>query len=54
LGIVATSVDVERLFSKGRVLISHIRNRLSGDSVHELLSLMSWWDAGIIQDSLLK
>lgn len=52
--LIATTVDVERLFSTGRVLLGYLRNRLSADSVHSILCLKSWWDAGVIQDDLFS
>jgi len=45
--IVATSVDVERTFSQGRLVLSHVRNRLSVQSTRALLCLGVWslnWD----------
>jgi hAT family C-terminal dimerisation region len=45
----ATSVDVERIFSKGRLILSHVRNRLSVDSTRALLCLGNWSRAGIIK-----
>lgn len=38
----ATSVSVERVFSRGRILLSHLRNRLSAESVRALLCLGDW------------
>lgn len=38
----ATSVDVERAFSRGRLILSHIRSRLSAQSTRALLCLGSW------------
>ena len=38
----ASSVAVERVFSKGRLIISHIRNRLSAQSTRALLCLGYW------------
>ena len=49
--MIATSVDVECLFSHGRVLLSHIRNCLSSQSVHALLCLGSWSVAGFIKSA---
>lgn len=40
--MLATSVDVERLFSRGRMLLSHTRNRLSSQSIRAILCLGSW------------
>jgi hypothetical protein len=38
----ATSVDVERVFSKGRLVLSHICNRLAVDSTQAILCLGAW------------
>ena len=50
LTIPPTSVAVERLFSKGRILISHLRNGLSAASIHALLCLNNWSVLGFIKD----
>ncbi|KIL63966.1 hypothetical protein M378DRAFT_79034, partial [Amanita muscaria Koide BX008] len=42
LTIPATSVDVERLFSRGRILLSHLRNRMSAQTTRALLCLGDW------------
>ncbi|KAF4618847.1 hypothetical protein D9613_009691 [Agrocybe pediades] len=47
----ATSVDVERVFSKGRLVLSHIRNRLSVDSTRALMCLGAWSKLGFVHDS---
>lgn len=39
---VATAVDVERVFSKGRLCLSHIRNRLSAQTTRALLCVGEW------------
>lgn len=39
---IATSVDVERVFSKGRILLSHVRNRLSAQTTRAVLCVGSW------------
>lgn len=41
---------MERLFSKGRILLSHIRNRLSAQSTRALLCLNSWSNLGLVAD----
>ena len=51
---VATSVDVERLFSRGRIVLSHVRNRLSSQSVRALLCLGSWSSMGLVKDVDVK
>ena len=46
----ATSVDVERTFSKGQLLLSHVRSRLSVQSTRALLCLGSWSLKGFVKD----
>lgn len=46
----ATSTDVERVFSQGRLVLSHIRNRLSAESTHALLCLGNWSLLGYVKD----
>lgn len=38
----ATAVDVEQVFSKGRLCLSHIRNRLSAQTTRALLCVGEW------------
>ena len=47
----ATSVDVERVFSRGRLILSHVRSRLSAQSTRALLCLGNWSLLGYIKDS---
>lgn len=47
----ATSVDVERVFSRGRILISHLRNRLSAQTTRSLLCLQVWSQLGYVEES---
>lgn len=47
----ATSTDVERLFSRGRLILSHTRSRLATQSTRALLCLGSWSLAGLVKDS---
>ncbi len=51
---VATSVDVERVFSKGRILLSHVRNRLSVQSTWALICLGTWSLIGYVKDVDVK
>jgi len=44
-------VDVERVFSKGRLLLSHVRNRLSVESTRALLCLGVWSKMGYVKDT---
>ncbi|KZV93426.1 hATC-domain-containing protein [Exidia glandulosa HHB12029] len=43
-----TTIEVERLFSTGRILLSHLRNRMSEESVHSILSLRSWFGTNFL------
>ena len=47
----ATSVDVERIFSCGRLVLSHVRNQLSSQSTRALLCLGSWSLQDLVKDS---
>ena len=46
----ATSVDVERVFSHGCILLSHIRNRLSAQTTRALMCLGTWSKLGYVKD----
>lgn len=50
----ATSVDVERVFSKGRLILSHVRNRLSVDTTRALMCLGNWSKQGLVSDDVMK
>jgi hypothetical protein len=50
----ATTVDVERIFSQGRILLPHVRNRLSVQSTRALLSVGIWSKLGYIEDEDVK
>jgi len=50
LSLSATSTDVECVFSQGRLVLSHIRNRLSAQSTRALLCLGNWSLLGYIKD----
>ena len=50
----ATSVDVEQTFSQGRLLLSHIHNRLSVQSTQALLCLGVWSEMGYVRDQDVK
>ncbi|EJD32395.1 hATC-domain-containing protein [Auricularia subglabra TFB-10046 SS5] len=54
LSIPATSVDVERTFSRGRLLLSHVRNRLSAESTRALLCIGSWLNCGMVKISDIR
>ena len=44
----ATSVDIEHVFSKGRLLLSHVSNRLTVDSTWALLCFGTWSRSGFV------
>jgi hypothetical protein len=48
--LLATSVGVERTFSKGRILLSHVRNQLSVQSTRALMCLGVWSLWGYVRD----
>jgi hypothetical protein len=50
-GVSATSTDVERVFSCGRLVLPHIRNRLSAQSTRAVLCLGAWSLMGFVKDS---
>jgi hypothetical protein len=50
----ATSVGVERTFSEGRLLLSHVRSRLSVQSTQALLCLGGWSLQRYVKDSDVK
>ena len=52
--ISATSVDVERTFSQGRLVLSHVRSRLSVQSTRALLCLGGWSKMGLVHDDDMK
>ena len=51
---VATSVDVEHVFSKGQIPLSHVHNWLSVQSTRALLCLGAWSLMGYVKDSDIK
>jgi hypothetical protein len=46
----ATSVDIEQLFSCGRLILSHTHSRLSVLLTHALLCLGSWSLLELVRD----
>jgi len=44
----ASSTDIERIFSRGRDILTYRRNRLSAESVQALLCLGDWLRTGIV------
>ena len=43
-------MDVERVFSQGRILLSHLRSRLSVQSTRALMCLSVWSQLGYVND----
>ncbi|KIL55579.1 hypothetical protein M378DRAFT_90715, partial [Amanita muscaria Koide BX008] len=54
LTIPATSVDVEHLFSRGRILLSHLRNCMSAQTTRALLCLGDWSLLDLVKDEDVK
>lgn len=46
---IATSIDVECLFSRGRLLLSHVRSQLSAQSTRALLCLGTWSELKLVK-----
>jgi hypothetical protein len=44
------ATDVERVFSQGRIILSHLRNRLSVQSTRALMCLGEWSLLGFVKD----
>lgn len=47
----ATSIDVERAFSQGRLVLSHTRSRLAAQTTRAILCLGTWSKLGFIKDN---
>ena len=52
--ISATSVDVEHVFSQGRLILSHVYSCLSVLSTHALMCVGAWSLRGFVKDSDIK
>ena len=52
--LLATSVDVERSFSQGQILLSHVHNRLSVQSTRALLCIGVWSVLGYVKNDDVK
>ena len=50
----ATTVDVERVFSRGRLVLPHVRNRLAVQSTRASLCVGTWSSLGLVKDSDIK
>ena len=49
INILATSIDVERLFSCGHLIITHAHSRLSAQMTCALLCLGAWSFLGLVK-----
>lgn len=47
-------MPVERSFSRGRILISHLRNRLRGNTIQALMCFGDWSRQDYISNSELE
>ena len=52
--ITTTSVDVERTFSQGHLVLSHVHSCLSVQSTRALLCLGIWSKMGLVEDDDVK
>ena len=52
--ISATLVDVEHVFSQGRLVLSHVQNRLSVETTRVLLCLGAWSKLGFVNTGDVK
>ena len=48
------SIDVERTFSQGQLLLSHVQSRLSVQSTRALMCLGTWSLLGYVNDADVK
>ena len=54
ISFAAMSVDVEWMFSQGRLLLSHVRSRLSVQLTRALLCVGVWSLLGYVKDNDVK
>ncbi|PIL26246.1 hypothetical protein GSI_12002 [Ganoderma sinense ZZ0214-1] len=54
LDYLTTSVDVERVFSKGRLLLSHVRSRMNAQTTRAVLCVGAWSRAGYVKAADLR
>jgi len=50
----ATTVDVERVFSHGRLVLPYVRSRLNVQSTQALMCVGAWSLLGLINESDIK
>lgn len=44
------AVDVEHVFSQGRLVLSHLQNRLSAATIHASMCVGAWSKMGYVTD----
>lgn len=49
--VLATSVAVERVFSQGRLVLTHVQNRLSAQSTRASMCVGQWSKLGLVKDN---
>ena len=54
MSFTATSVEVEHLFSRGRLILSLARSQLFASSTRALICLGSWSLLGLVRDEDVK
>ncbi|KAF8274389.1 hypothetical protein EI94DRAFT_1561821, partial [Lactarius quietus] len=52
--VLATTVNVEQVFSQGCLVFSHIQSCLSVQSTHALLCLRAWCQWGLVNGNQIK
>ena len=52
--MLATSVNVERVFSMGRIVLLHLHSRLSVQSTRALMMVGAWSRLGYVKDNDVK
>ncbi|KAG8701424.1 hypothetical protein FRC08_004087 [Ceratobasidium sp. 394] len=48
----ATSVDAERAFSGGRLMINHLQHRMSSETFQAKMAIGSWFGTPLLPDAL--
>ena len=50
----ATAVECERVFSRSRILLSHVRNRMAAKTARALMCVGAWTRKGFIKATDIK
>ena len=51
---IATTVDVERVFSRGRLVLPYVRSRLAVQSTRASLCVRLWSSQGLVKDGDIR